>query len=137
MKWGNKVGLRDIFVAEALKNIAEDADIAGDSDDFLWVMDKYGKYFTFTKVETEEDRRRAYQFVSRLFLYLYPNLGGSRSDYMSCAIAVASRDTGVMLSLSEDGYPLIRRAVTRTALNPERAFKSLRSVGINIGEAWG
>lgn len=127
------MGLREVFIEEALKNIADDVDIADESYEFISVMETYGDYFTFSKVKTEEDRKRAYQIIDRLFVYLYPSLGGSRSDYMSCAIAVASKDTGIMLSVSEDGYPVIRGEIERNAINPERAFKSLRAVGIDLG----
>jgi len=77
--------MKEIFMKEALKNIAKDWDISGESYEFTSVMNEYD--FTFEKVETEEDKKRAYQIIDRLFVYLYPYLGGSRSDYMTTAIA--------------------------------------------------
>lgn len=70
--------MKEIFMKEALKNIAKDWDISGESYEFTSVMNEYD--FTFEKVETEEDKKRAYQIIDRLFVYLYPYLGGSRSE---------------------------------------------------------
>ena len=118
---------------EALKNIAKDWDISGESYEFTSVMNEYDKYFTFTKVETEEDKKRSYQIIDRLFVYLYPYLGGSRSDYMTSAIAKAAKETGALLSIAEEGYPSIRKMIEKNALNSERAFKELKEVGIDLG----
>lgn len=124
--------MKEIFMEEALKNIAKDWDISGESYEFISVMNEYDKYFTFRKVETEEDKKRAYQIIDRLFVYLYPYLGGSRSDYMTSAIAKAAKETGVLLSIAEEGYPEIRKMIKKNALNSERAFKDLKEVGINL-----
>ena len=125
--------MKEIFMEEALKNIAKDWDISGESYEFTSVMNEYDKYFTFKKVETEEDKERAYQIINRLFVYLYPYLGGSRSDYMTSAIAKAAKETGVLLSIAEEGYPEIRKMIKKNALNSERAFKELKEVGIDLG----
>ena len=95
-------------------------------------MNEYDKYFTFEKAETEEDKNRAYQIIDRLFVYLYPYLGGSRSDYMTSAIAKAAKETGVLLSIAEEGYPEIRKMIKKNALNSERAFNELKEVGIDL-----
>lgn len=125
--------MKEIFMEEALKNIAKDWDISGESYEFTSVMNEYDKYFTFTKVETEEDKKRAYQIIDRLFVYLYPYLGGSRSDYMTSAIAKAAKETGALLSIAEEGYPEIRKKIKKNALNSERAFNELKEVGIDLG----
>ena len=125
--------MKEIFMKEALKNIAKDWDISGESYEFTSVMNEYDKYFTFTKVETEEDKKRSYQIIDRLFVYLYPYLGGSRSDYMTSAIAKAAKETGALLSIAEEGYPSIRKMIEKNALNSERAFKELKEVGIDLG----
>ena len=125
--------MKEIFMKEALKNIAKDWDISGESYEFTSVMNEYDKYFTFTKVETAEDKKRAYQIIDRLFVYLYPYLGGSRSDYMTSAIAKAGKETGALLSIAEEGYPSIRKMIEKNALNSERAFKELKEVGIDLG----
>lgn len=125
--------MKEIFMKEALKNIAKDWDISGESYEFTSVVNEYDKYFTFTKVETEEDKKRAYQIIDRLFVYLYPYLGGSRSDYMTSAIAKAAKETGALLSIAEEGYPSIRKMIEKNALNSERAFKELKEVGIDLG----
>lgn len=67
--------MKEFFMEEALKNIAKDWDISGESYEFTSVMNEYDKYFTFEKVETEEDKKRACQIIDRLFVYLYPYLG--------------------------------------------------------------
>ena len=123
--------MKEIFMKEALKNIAKDWDISGESYEFTSVMNEYD--FTFEKVETEEDKKRAYQIIDRLFVYLYPYLGGSRSDYMTTAIAKAAKETGVLLSIAEEGYPEIRKMIKKNALNAERAFNELKEVGIDLG----
>ena len=125
--------MKEIFMEEALKNIAKDWDISGESYEFTSVMNEYDKYFTFTKVETEEDKKRAYQIIDRLFVYLYPYLGGSRSDYMTSAIAKAAKETGALLYIAEEGYPEIRKMIKKNALNSERAFNELKEVGIDLG----
>jgi len=123
--------MKEIFMKEALKNIAKDWDISGESYEFTSVMNEYD--FTFEKVETEEDKKRAYQIIDRLFVYLYPYLGGSRSDYMTTAIAKAAKETGALLSIAEDDYPAIRKMIKKNALNSERAFNELKEVGIDLG----
>ena len=123
--------MKEIFMEEALKNIAKDWDISGESYEFTSVMNEYD--FTFEKVESEEDKKRAYQIIDRLFVYLYPYLGGSRSDYMTTAIAKAAKETGALLSIAEDDYPAIRKMIKKNALNSERAFKELKEVGIDLG----
>ena len=123
--------VKEIFMKEALNNIARDWDISGESYEFTSVMNEYN--FTFEKVETEEDKKRAYQIIDHLFVYLYPYLGGSRSDYMTTAIAKAAKETGALLSIAEDDYPAIRKMIKKNALNSERAFKELKEVGIDLG----
>ena len=123
--------VKEIFMKEALNNIAKDWDISGESYEFTSVMNEYD--FTFEKVESEEDKKRAYQIIDRLFVYLYPYLGGSRSDYMTTAIAKAAKETGTLLSIAENDYPSIRKAIKKNALNSERAFKELKEVGIDLG----
>lgn len=123
--------MKEIFMKEALKNIAKDWDISGESYEFTSVMNEYD--FTFEKVESEEDKKRAYQIIDRLFVYLYPYLGGSRSDYMTAAIAKAAKETGALLSIAEDDYPEIRKMIKKNALNSERAFNELKEVGIDLG----
>lgn len=123
--------MKEIFMEEALKNIAKDWDISGESYEFTSVMNEYD--FTFEKVESEEDKKRAYQIIDRLFVYLYPYLGGSRSDYMTTAIAKAAKETGTLLTIAEDDYPAIRKMIKKNALNSERAFNELKEVGIDLG----
>lgn len=123
--------MKEIFMEEALKNIAKDWDISGESYEFTSVMNEYD--FTFEKVESEEDKKLAYQIIDRLFVYLYPYLGGSRSDYMTTAIAKAAKETGALLSIAEDDYPAIRKMIKKNALNSERAFNELKEVGIDLG----
>lgn len=123
--------MKEIFMKEALNNIAKDWDISGESYEFTSVMNEYD--FTFEKVESEEDKKRAYQIIDRLFVYLYPYLGGSRSDYMTTAIAKAAKETGALLSIAENDYPAIRKMIKKNALNSERAFNELKEVGIDLG----
>lgn len=123
--------VKETFTKQALINISKDFDISDESYEFTSVMNEYD--FTFEKVETEEDKKRAYQVIDRLFVYLYPYLGGSRSDYMTSAIAKAAKETGALLSIAEEGYPEIRKMIKKNALNSERAFNELKEVGIDLG----
>ena len=125
--------MKETFTKQALINISKDFDISGESYEFTSVMNEYDKYFTFEKVETEEDKERAYQIIDRLFVYLYPYLGGSRSDYMTSAIAKAAKETGALLSIAEDGCTEIRKMIKKNVLNSERAFNELKEVGIDLG----
>lgn len=125
--------MKEIFMKEALKNIAKDWDISSESYEFESVMNEYGDYFTFKKVETEEDKNRAYKIIDRLFIYLYPTLGGSRSDYMSSAIATAAYKTGTLIEISKEAYSLIKDRIEMTALNYNRAIRELEEVGVKLG----
>lgn len=124
--------MKEIFMEEALKNIAKDWDISGESYEFTSVMNEYDKYFTFTKAETEEDKKRAYKIIDNLFIYLYPYLGGSRSDYMTSAIARAAKETGALLHISKEAYPSLRKMIEKNALNYERALRDLKEVGLDL-----
>ena len=61
--------MKEIFMKEALNNIAKDWDISGESYEFTSVMNEYD--FTFEKVESEEDKKRAYQIIDRLFVFIH------------------------------------------------------------------
>ena len=124
--------MKEIFIKEALKNIAKDWDIADESCEFEAVMNEYEDYFTFKKVETEEEKNRAYKIIDRLFIYLYPTLGGSRSDYMSSAIATAAYETGTLIEISKEAYSLIKDRIEMTALNHNRAIRELEEVGVEL-----
>ena len=125
--------VKETFTKQALINISKDFDISDESYEFTSVMNEYDKYFTFEKVEAEEDKKRAYQIIDRLFVYLYPYLGGSRSDYMTTAIAKAAKETGALLSIAEEGYPEIRKMIKNNALNSAGAVHELKDVGIDLG----
>lgn len=124
--------MKEIFMKEALNNIAKDWDISGESWEFKAVMNEYEDYFTFEQVETEEDKKRAYQIIDNLFIYLYPTLGGSLSDYMTSAIAKAAKETGALLYISKEAYPSLREMIKKNALNYERALRDLKEVGLDL-----
>lgn len=74
------------------------------------------------------------QLVDELFIYLYPDLGGSHSDYMSSAVykALVDNDLCVHFYLRGELRELVKAKINETALNPERTFSRLAELGLNL-----
>lgn len=130
--------LRKSFEEAALKNIAADHDLSSDERyEFLNTMNRYGKYFHYVHSEEEEEQKQSLGLIQELFVFLFEDTGGSRSDYLAYAISMATRDTNICLkvnseSLSRDsefGQKAIEQ-INRFAFFPEREIENLKKYGI-------
>ena len=74
------------------------------------------------------------RIISELFVYLYPDLGGSHADYMSSAIykAMVENDLSVSLYLTSELRELVKAKINESALNPQRAFDDLAKYGLDL-----
>lgn len=91
--------LREQFIKLAHENINKDCDVYDEGWQFESVMEEYGKYFTLRKASKEETLLRSYSLVCTLFPFLFPEIGGSRSDYLAKAIADALYNLGISLTV--------------------------------------
>lgn len=91
--------LREQFIKLAHENINKDCDVYDEGWQFDSVMGEYGKYFTLRKASKEETLLRSYSLVCTLFPFLFPEIGGSRSDYLAKAIADALYNLGISLTV--------------------------------------
>lgn len=94
-----KMTLREQFIKLARENIKKDCDVYDEGWKFNSVMDEYGKYFTLRKASKEETLLRSYSLVCTLFPFLFPEIGGSRSDYLAKAVADALYNLGISLTV--------------------------------------
>lgn len=126
--------LKEVFVELACANIAEDPDVSGEKWQFLAVMNEYDDYFTVRRATKEETLKRSYRLVKALFPFLYPELGGSRSDYLSSAIANALYDNGLSLTVAvpKEVQFAWNRMIYERAVNYERVVNELRNAGFDL-----
>lgn len=124
--------IREQFIEEALKEIHKDWDVSRESWQFESVMNKYGNYFTFSKSSNEEDVKNTSYLIEELFVYLFPEIGGSNADYLSSAIAKASRSLNLTLEINQDCLNMIKEEIDTNALNPIRAYNNLSNYGLNL-----
>lgn len=130
--------LYSAFEKAALKNIAADCDLSSDERyEFLDTMNKYGKYFHYEYSEKEEEQMRSLGLIQGVFVFLFENTGGSRSDYLAYAISMATRDTSICLKMNPDslskesefGKKAIEQ-INRSAFFPDREIENLKKYGI-------
>lgn len=124
--------IREQFIEEALKEIHKDWDVSRGGWQFESVMNKYGNYFTFSKSSNEEDVKNTSYLIEELFVYLFPEIGGSNADYLSSAIAKASRSLNLTLEINQDCLDMIKEEIDTNALNPLRAYNNLSKYGLNL-----
>lgn len=124
--------IREQFIEEALKEIHKDLDVSREGWQFESVMNKYGNYFTFSKSSNEEDVKNTSYLIEELFVYLFPEIGGSNADYLSSAIAKASRSLNLTLEINQDCLDMIKEEIDTNALNPLRAYNNLSKYGLNL-----
>lgn len=126
------------FESAALKNIAADHDLSSDERyEFLNTMNRYGKYFHYVHSEEEEEQKQSLGLIQELFVFLFEDTGGSRSDYLTYAISMATRDTNICLKVNSDslsrdsefGQKAIEQ-INRFAFFPEREIENLKKYGI-------
>lgn len=124
--------IREQFIEEALKEIYKDWDVSREGWQFESVMNKYGNYFTFSKSSNEEEVKNTSYLIEELFVYLFPEIGGSNADYLSSAIAKASRSLNLTLEINQDCLDMIKEEIDTNALNPLRAYNNLSKYGLNL-----
>ena len=126
------------FEKAALKNIAADCDLSSDERyEFLNTMNRYGKYFHYEYSEKEEELKQSLGLIQELFVFLFEDTGGSKSDYLAYAISIATLDTNICLkvnpdSLSKDsefGKKAIEQ-INLFAFFPDREVENLKKYGI-------
>lgn len=120
------------FIEEALKEIHKDCDVSREGWQFESVMSNYKNYFTFKKSSNEEEVKNTSYLIKELFVFLFPEIGGSNADYLSSAIAKASRNLNIVLEINEDCFDMIREEIDSNALNPIRAYNNLSKYGLNL-----
>ena len=124
--------IKEQFIEEALKEIHKDWDVSREGWQFESVMNKYGNYFTFSKSSNEEDVKNTSYLIEELFVYLFPEIGGSNADYLSSAIAKASRSLNLTLEINQDCLDMIKEEIDTNALNPIRAYNNLSKYRLNL-----
>jgi len=85
------------FKKIAIENIEKDLDIVEESQDFLEVISEYGDYLVFRNAKSEEEIEQSINLVKDLFIFLFPTVGGSRSDYLASAIANAIEESNIIV----------------------------------------
>lgn len=124
--------IKEQFINEALKEIHKDWDVKREGWQFESVMNKYGKYFTFNKTSNEEEVKNTSYLIEELFIYLFPEIGGSNADYLSSAIAKASRNINLVIKIDKDCFDMIKEEIENNALNPLRSYQTLLKYGLNL-----
>lgn len=124
--------IKEQFINEALKEIHKDWDVKREDWQFESVMNKYGKYFTFNKSSNEEEVKNTSYLIEELFIYLFPEIGGSNADYLSSAIAKASRNINLVIEIDKDCFDMIKEEIENNALNPLRTYQTLLKYGLNL-----
>lgn len=85
------------FEKVAIENIKKDLDIAEERQDFLEVISEYGDYLVFRNAKNKEEIEQSTNLVRDLFIFLFPTVGGSRSDYLASAIANAIEESNIIV----------------------------------------
>lgn len=127
--------LKALFKKKTHEEIAKDRDISGESWNFDSVLTEYDEAIYVEQLPNNKDLvKKNAQLVDELFIYLYPDLGGSHSDYMSSAVykALVDNDLCVHFYLRGELRELVKAKINETALNPERTFSRLAELGLNL-----
>ena len=127
--------MRALFKKKAHEEIAKDRDIASEVWNFDSVLTEYEEAIFVEQLPKNKALVKKHaQLVDELFIYLYPNLGGSHSDYMSSAVykALVDNDLCVHLYLEGELGDLVKAKINETALNPERTFSRLAELGLDL-----
>ena len=127
--------LKALFKKKAHEEIAKDRDISGESWNFDSVLNEYDDAIYIEQLPNNKELvKRNARIVDELFVFLYPDLGGSHSDYMSSAVykALVDNDLCVHLYLRGELRDLVRAKINETALNPQRTFSRLAELGLDL-----
>ena len=127
--------LKALFKKKAHEEIAKDFDISREGWNFDSVLSEFDDALFVEQLPNNKDLvKKNARILSELFVYLYPDLGGSHADYMSSAIykAMVENDLSVSLYLTGELRELVKAKINESALNPQRAFDDLASYGLDL-----
>ena len=127
--------LKALFVQKVHEQIAKDVDISEEGWNFDSVLSEFDEAIFVEKLANNKELvKKNARMVSNLFVYLYPDLGGSHADYMSDAvfIALVTNDLSVSLYLTDELKELVKAKINESALNPQRAFDDLTKLGLDL-----
>ena len=131
----DEIELKALFKQKAHEEIAKDSDISRDAWNFDSVVSEFDEALFVEQLPNNKAwvKRKA-KLLSELFIYLYPDLGGSHADYMSGAVykALVENDLSVSLYLTGELRELVKAKVSESALNPSRAFSDLANLGLDL-----
>lgn len=127
--------LKALFKQKVHEQIAKDVDISGEGWNFDAVVSEFDESIFIKQLPNDKELvKKNARLVTNLFIYLYPNLGGSHADYMSDAvfIALVNNDLSVSLYLTDELKELVKAKINESALNPQRAFNDLAKLGLDL-----
>ena len=127
------------FKKIAIENIEKDLDIAEESQDFLEVISEYGGYLVFRNAKNEEEIEKSTNLVRDLFIFLFPTVGGSRSDYLASAIANAVEESKIVVDFKVESKKMnsecckkLYRAINSKAIYPFQAMNRLKKYNLFV-----
>ena len=127
--------LKALFKQKVHEQIAKDVDISREGWNFDSVVSEFDEAIFVKQLPNDKELvKKNARMVSNLFVYLYPDLGGSHADYMSDAvyIALVTNDLSVSIYLQGELRDLVKAKINESALNPQRAFDDLAKYGLDL-----
>lgn len=125
------------FKKIAIENIKKDLDIAEESQDFLGVISEYGDYLVFRNAKNKEEIEQSMNLVRDLFIFLFPTVGGSRSDYLASAIANAVEKSKIVIDFKSESKKMksecckkLYRAINSKAVYPSQAMNRMKKYNL-------
>ena len=125
------------FKKIAIENIEKDLDIVEESQDFLEVISEYGDYLVFRNAKSEEEIEQSINLVKDLFIFLFPTVGGSRSDYLASAIANAIEESNIIVDFKVESKKMnsecckkLYRAINSKAIYPFQAMNRMKKYNL-------
>ena len=125
------------FKKIAIENIEKDLDIAEESQDFLEVISEYGDYLVFRNAKNEEEIEQSMNLVRDLFIFLFPTVGGSRSDYLASAIANAIEESNIVVDFKVESKKMnsecckkLYKSISSKAIYPFQAMNRLKKYNL-------
>ena len=125
------------FKKIAIENIEKDLDIAEESQDFLEVISEYEDCLVFRNAKNEEEIEQSMNLVRDLFIFLFPTVGGSRSDYLASAIANAIEESKIVIDfkveskkMNSDCCKKLYKAINSKAIYPFQAMNRLKKYNL-------
>ena len=125
------------FKKIAIENIKKDLDIAEESQDFLEVISEYEDYLVFRNAKNKEEIEQSTNLVRDLFIFLFPTVGGSRSDYLASAIANAVEESNIVVDFKVESKKMnseccrkLYKAINSKAIYPFQAMNRLKKYNL-------